>query len=145
MANTKRFFNEPFDEGTKTKLLIFRLYAREWLPVFFNQGYWNDIHIYDFFCGAGQDSQGVGGSPVLILEELRAHLPTIQSGTYRVTVHLSDKAENVGCCSMGSTSISLKAHLVIGSNLLFRPSAQRTLPTSSSSTNTGSRMFRSKP
>jgi len=28
------FHDKPFDEGTLTKLQIFELYAREWLPVF---------------------------------------------------------------------------------------------------------------
>lgn len=32
-----RFHDRPFDEGTLTKLQIFQLYAREWLPVFLSK------------------------------------------------------------------------------------------------------------
>jgi hypothetical protein len=34
---TGGFHEKPFDEGTLTKLEIFQLYTREWLPVFLSR------------------------------------------------------------------------------------------------------------
>src|SRR5688572_448513 len=66
------FHSQPFDEGTLTKLQILELYAREWLPVFFAREVspWREVHIYDFFCGPGTDSDGVPGSPLRLLNQL---------------------------------------------------------------------------
>src|SRR5215831_18730688 len=67
-----KFFGKPFDEGTLTKLEIFELYAREWLPVFLSQT--NPIklkiQIFDFFAGPGMDSKGQFGSPLRLLKQL---------------------------------------------------------------------------
>jgi len=64
---------KPFDEGTLTKLQIFELYARKWLPVFLakNIPFRSNIHIYDFFAGPGIDSQNNFGSPLRILQDLK--------------------------------------------------------------------------
>jgi len=65
---SKNFHAQVFDEGTLTKLDIFQLYAREWLPVFLARTplIWKHVHIYDFFCGPGTDTSGAEGSPVRI-------------------------------------------------------------------------------
>jgi len=61
------FHDRPFDEGTLTKLQIFELYTREWLPVFLARprpdGRRAEIHIFDFFAGPGADSRGRTGKP----------------------------------------------------------------------------------
>ena len=89
------FHGQPFDEGTLTKLRILELYAQEWLPVFFATpaGRWRQVHIYDFFCGPGTDSDGVPGSPLRLLRLLRSvrNLPGYKGiETY---CHFSDSDE----------------------------------------------------
>jgi three-Cys-motif partner protein len=73
-VSTRDFHSKQFSEGTKVKLDLIQLYAREWLPVFLAalQPKWKHVHIYDFFCGPGEDSAGVEGSPVRIVQELLA-------------------------------------------------------------------------
>jgi hypothetical protein len=63
------FHKRPFDEGTLTKLQIFELYAREWLPVFLSpeRPPRSEIHLFDFFAGPGTDSDGELGSPLRLL------------------------------------------------------------------------------
>jgi three-Cys-motif partner protein len=81
------FHQRPFDEGTLTKLQIFELYAREWLPVFLarDQPPRKELHLFDFFAGPGTDSLGEPGSPLRLLRQLRSaqHLP----GWPRVSAH----------------------------------------------------------
>ena len=71
---TRDFHDKPFDEGTKLKLELVQLYTRVWLPVFLApiNPRWKHVHIYDFFCGPGEDSAGVEGSAVRIVRELLA-------------------------------------------------------------------------
>jgi len=66
------FHRRPFDEGTLTKLELFELYAREWLPVFLANDHpqRKEVHIFDFFAGPGKDSRGVAGSPLRLLQQL---------------------------------------------------------------------------
>ncbi|MCF0061741.1 three-Cys-motif partner protein TcmP [Dyadobacter chenwenxiniae] len=70
---------KPFDEGTRSKLAIFRDYLREWLPVFFarKETIWHTINIYDFFSGPGSDNYGNKGTPLIILDELSPYFQTI--------------------------------------------------------------------
>ena len=69
---SETFFNEPFDEGTRCKLDVFRLYLREWLPVFLSSPNpkWMNVNVFDFFSGQGKDADEVPGSPLITLEEL---------------------------------------------------------------------------
>jgi three-Cys-motif partner protein len=66
------FHDKKFNEGTLTKLALFELYARQWLPVFLSQPDrpWKSVHVFDFFAGPGCDSQGEPGSPLRILRQL---------------------------------------------------------------------------
>jgi three-Cys-motif partner protein len=75
-----------FDEGTLTKLSILRQYIRSWFPVFFSVDNINrqKIEIYDFFAGEGTDIDGIQGSPLIFLEELRAHCSTIKERNLKV-------------------------------------------------------------
>jgi len=65
------FHNQPFDKATKLKLEIFSECFREWLPVFIFRNDIEKIFIYDFFAGAGTDSDGYPGSPLKLLNEAK--------------------------------------------------------------------------
>ena len=69
------FHKKPFDEGTLTKLEIFQLYTREWLPVFLSResDKLHSVHLYDFFAGPGTDANGTLGSPLRTLQVLREY------------------------------------------------------------------------
>ena len=88
------FHQKPFDEGTLTKLDIFELYTREWLPVFLarESPYWNEIHLFDFFCGPGEDQNGKPGSPFRILNVLKeCHERNLDGWSkVKITVHFFD-------------------------------------------------------
>jgi len=70
----KNFHNKPFDEETTLKLQIFQGYIREWLPVFLSRRSFRTIHIFDFFAGPGKDCNGVEGSPLIIIDEIKKYL-----------------------------------------------------------------------
>jgi three-Cys-motif partner protein len=91
----KDFHNKPYDDGTITKLRIFELYTEEWLPVFLSpeKPKFDEIHIFDFFSGPGTDSNGVHGSPLRILNQLRRYHKNPMAGwdKVRIVVHFFDK------------------------------------------------------
>jgi len=94
------FHEKPFDEGTLTKLDIFQLYTREWLPVFLarEQEWLRAVHLYDFFAGPGVDATGALGSPLRTMEVLREYSTRGLSalGKVGITAHFSDgSAEKV--------------------------------------------------
>ena len=86
------FHKKPFDEGTLTKLQIFELYAREWLPVFLSpeRPPRPEIHLYDFFAGPGTDSEGELGSPLRLLRQLKDYQGLAGWPHVRVHAHFSD-------------------------------------------------------
>lgn len=89
------FHEKPFDESTLTKLDIFQLYTREWLPVFLSRKYdWlKEVHLYDFFSGPGTDSTGALGSPLRtlqVLKEYSAKPPAAWDSTH-IETHFSDE------------------------------------------------------
>jgi three-Cys-motif partner protein len=89
---------KPFDEGTLTKLEVFQLYVREWLPVFLAREkiVWSQVHLFDFFCGSGTDSKGISGSPLRILEELQKQPAWLARRDVSTTVHFfDDKPEKI--------------------------------------------------
>lgn len=90
------FFSKPFDEGTLTKLRIFELYAREWLPVFLARirPVRRRIHVFDFFAGEGTDSAGQPGSPLRLLRQLHAYHDQPGWKEVRTAVHMFDKSED---------------------------------------------------
>src|SRR5262245_59751694 len=92
MANTD-FHDSPFDEGTLTKLDIFELYLREWLPVFLAppKNYRRELHIVDFFAGPGTDPKGQLGSPLRTLRQLSSYRDLPGWKAVRVHVHFFDR------------------------------------------------------
>jgi three-Cys-motif partner protein len=83
---------KPFDEGTKTKLAIYRSYVRAWLQVFLHATPYTGkpLQFYDFFCGPGQDCAGEIGSPLILLEELLRERPLIQERRHGISVFFND-------------------------------------------------------
>jgi three-Cys-motif partner protein len=87
----KNFHSKAFDEGTQTKLEIFQLYTREWLPVFLSRSdSWKIIHIYDFFSGPGVDVNGVEGSPVRTVKEILKFHSLMEKNGITIQLHFSD-------------------------------------------------------
>lgn len=89
----KDLFSKGFDEGTKAKLEIFKLYLREWLPVFiksYEKQFWGSIFIYDFFAGTGRDSMGNLGSPLVILEVLKEYNDSLNQAGVKINVMLNE-------------------------------------------------------
>jgi three-Cys-motif partner protein len=77
----KDLHEKPFDEGTITKLEIFANYAKEWLPTFIMGGH-KELWIFDFFAGTGYDKNGIAGSPIRILQQVKNQSGNIfQKGT----------------------------------------------------------------
>lgn len=87
------FHHKPFDEGTLTKLQIFELYAREWLPVLLaREKPWRDaIHVFDFFAGPGTDRDNVPGSPLRLLRQLQEYQGAQGWGKVQIWVHFYDE------------------------------------------------------
>jgi len=89
------FHDKPYDPGTLTKLRIFELYAQEWIPVFVSpeEPKFDQVEIFDFFCGPGKDFAGVHGSPLRILTQLRNYHVRGMAGWNKIsiTVHLYDE------------------------------------------------------
>jgi three-Cys-motif partner protein len=89
------FHEKSFDEATLTKLEIFQLYTREWLPVFLARevDYVREVHLFDFFAGPGTDGAGALGSPLRTLSVLKEYSrqPNLQAwGKTPIVVHFSD-------------------------------------------------------
>jgi three-Cys-motif partner protein len=82
------FHENPFTEETRTKLLIFKNYLKEWLPVFLarKEIIWKNINIIDFFSGPGYDSCGVEGSPIIITKEIENYATSIESKKINVNL-----------------------------------------------------------
>jgi len=83
---------EAFDEGTKAKLELLRLYLRNWLPVFLSDKKYTyqTIEIYDFFAGEGHDNNETEGSPLIIMNELRNYCDDIKRKNTKLTLLLND-------------------------------------------------------
>lgn len=92
MASSDDFHAKPFDEGTLTKLQIFELYGREWLPVFLSRDKppRKELHVFDFFAGPGADSVGQPGSPLRLFRQLQS-VPTFAGAPHvKVVAHFYD-------------------------------------------------------
>jgi three-Cys-motif partner protein len=85
--------NKPFDEGTKTKLAIYRSYIRAWLQVFLHARAFRakPLEFFDFFCGPGEDSVGEPGSPLIVIAELLAERANIEERGHEVRIFFNDE------------------------------------------------------
>jgi three-Cys-motif partner protein len=139
-----RFHKEPYDAGTLTKLKIFEFYAQEWIPVFTSSSEppFDEVHIFDLFCGPGTDSNGVYGSPLRILDQLRRYQRKGMAGwsKVRIIVHLSDSQQgkvdellsilsdpawNVPGVVVEAKTVEFKEALIIHRSVLENPRAAK--------------------
>ena len=89
------FHNRKFDAETNLKLDVYRLYIREWLPVFLCKGY-HKIRIFDFFAGSGTDSVGMPGSPLIALKEIADALDFNKEkfdAPFKIELYLNDSSQ----------------------------------------------------
>ncbi|MDR1341912.1 MAG: three-Cys-motif partner protein TcmP [Prevotellaceae bacterium] len=82
----KDLHSKPFDEGTITKLEIFENYAKEWIPTFVMSNSVKAIWIFDFFAGTGYDLNGVAGSPIRILQQIKNQTDNISKQGTKINV-----------------------------------------------------------
>jgi len=89
------FHDKPFDEGTRTKLQIFELYTKGWLPVFLSpeKPSHKAIHVFDFFSGPGTDSKQVPGSPLRLLQQLKGFEKLRGWNNVNIHVHFYDESD----------------------------------------------------
>ena len=93
---TRNFHDKPYDAGTLAKLRVFEYYTQEWIPVFVSRDtpIFKEVHIFDFFCGPGSDTKGEPGSPLRILQQLRAYQVRGMAGwkQVRIVAHFFDSS-----------------------------------------------------
>jgi three-Cys-motif partner protein len=87
---TRDINKAPYDEPTLTKLDIFEQYLIAWLPVFIHSQYTPQAVICDFIAGSGQDSVGVPGSPLRILNAIEKFRDQIDTKDITIRIHLND-------------------------------------------------------
>jgi three-Cys-motif partner protein len=87
---------KPFDEGTKTKLQIYRSFVRAWLQVFLHAEDFRGqpLRLFDFFCGPGEDSTGEPGSPLILINELLAVRTEIEQRGHNIRIFFNDQDTN---------------------------------------------------
>jgi three-Cys-motif partner protein len=86
----KDLHEEPFDDSTIAKLEIFQDYAKAWIPTFVMQPRVSTICIFDFFAGTGYDKNGILGSPIRILEEIKKQIGNIFTQKVKIKVYLNE-------------------------------------------------------
>lgn len=86
------YHDHPFDEGTQTKLFIYKSYLQAWLQVFIHTPAFagKPLRFFDFFSGPGQDSSGNPGSPRILMEELELNRDLIRAGGRNIFVLFND-------------------------------------------------------
>lgn len=89
----KNHHSEPFDAATLVKLDLYRRYVRAWIPVFLNAKSLvvDRIQIFDFFAGPGHDVNGISGSPIIALEEIRSALDQPHQNNPEIHLYLNEK------------------------------------------------------
>jgi three-Cys-motif partner protein len=90
---TRDLHAKPFDQGTKTKLAIYRSYVRAWLQVFLHAELFRGkaLQFFDFFCGPGQDSINEPGSPLILINELLAQREKIEQHGHEIRILFNDE------------------------------------------------------
>jgi three-Cys-motif partner protein len=86
----KDLFDEPFDEGTLTKLEIFENYFEEWLPTFIMSSFSKPIQVFDLFAGVGYDKINQEGSPIRILKVVNKFRGDLEKQKKKVRIYLND-------------------------------------------------------
>jgi three-Cys-motif partner protein len=89
----KDLHQEPFDEGTISKLEIFEDYAQAWIPTFVMSGV-KTICIFDFFAGTGYDKNNIAGSPIRVLQKIKEHIGNIYQKGVKIKVFFNEFEPN---------------------------------------------------
>lgn len=91
--STRDLHDKPFDEGTKTKLKIYRSYVCAWLQVFLHAEPFHGkaLQFFDFFCGPGEDSAGQPGSPLIVISELLVEHANIEQRGHKIRIFFNDQ------------------------------------------------------
>lgn len=89
----KDFHNSKFDKGTQSKLEVFKEYFKESFPVFLHSPFFEEIFIYDFFAGQGQNAEGEYGTAFNILSEIKPYCDEIRKSKKKIYIILNDKEE----------------------------------------------------
>ncbi|ABZ96122.1 Conserved hypothetical protein (plasmid) [Leptospira biflexa serovar Patoc strain 'Patoc 1 (Ames)'] len=84
----KDLHKKTFDEGTYTKLNIFKSHLIEWLPVFLKTSHIKELNIIDAFSGPGFDLLGNKGSPLIIMDVIKLYLPNLSDK--RINIFLNE-------------------------------------------------------
>jgi three-Cys-motif partner protein len=58
-------------QHSEVKVRLLKLYLEKYLNILTHSPYFNEINIYDLFCGEGMYEDGGKGSPLIILETIR--------------------------------------------------------------------------
>lgn len=84
--------DHPFDDGTQTKLFIYKSYLQAWLQVFIHTSRFSGkpLQFFDFFSGPGQDPQGKPGSPLILMDELELNRDLIRERSREIRVVFND-------------------------------------------------------
>jgi three-Cys-motif partner protein len=90
----KGFHSSKFDKGTKSKLEVFKEYFKESFPVFLHSPAFDEIFIYDFFAGQGQNAEGEYGTAFNILNEIKPYCNDIRKSKKKVFIILNDNEES---------------------------------------------------
>jgi three-Cys-motif partner protein len=88
--SSKNLHDKPFDEGTIIKLEIFESYAKEWLPTFIMSCPNSDLWIFDYFAGPGRDVNGVAGSPIRLLQQIKEQSGNIRQKQCKIHLCLNE-------------------------------------------------------
>lgn len=89
---SKDFFIRPFTEDTNVKLELYREYLKKWFPVFLaaHNPFVQKVNLFDLFCGAGRDSQGTAGSPIIALEVLKDYKSLVKTTKVQINLFFND-------------------------------------------------------
>lgn len=90
----RNLHHNPFDEGTRDKLELYRDYLREWLPVFINGPALDSINVFDFFAGPGFDVEGNPGSPVITCDEIQKAIVKNEKKRAVIKAYFNEKASD---------------------------------------------------
>ncbi len=89
----KNIHSAAFDESTISKLEIFENYAEAWIPTFVMQKI-PKICIFDFFAGAGYDTNNIPGSTIRILHKIKKFVQYIFKNKVKIILYINEYEPN---------------------------------------------------
>ncbi len=116
----KKEFFKRFDEETLLKLEIFEDYFKEWLPVFIKNAInynWTECFIYDFFAGAGKDTEDKFGSPLIILKTINENIEEIIKSRLKIKFTINEFEENTFKKLKENINIFLSQNQIVEENI----------------------------